>query len=815
VTSSIRWRARLLLGAGVFFLCVAPSYAVSPPVTLYYWGYELDLLALDQLKDFEALYNGEDGRPHIKVILGQSASINRTEDPQRLLCAVAGGDPPDVVWFDRFAVSEWASRGAFMSLQEFYERDLREQPEAPFTLRQGDFFTPCWNETIYDGRLYAVASDTDNRALYYNQDILDKYAEALIAAGCVNPEDPTKAGPPQTWAQLKEACRIMTEFGPDGRLRQVAFIPNFGNSWLYIYGWLNGGKFMSDDGRTCTLNAPEIVEALAYMTEIYDLMGGAEAVMSFQSALQMGDLDPFISGRVAMRIDGDYFLLPIATTRRELRFGVVPAPAPEGLPRLGWCGGYAYVIPTGAKHPEEAWLLIKYLVSRRAYEIRNNAEAQTVRATGNVFIPRMSSRSDITEWAMEHYLYREPSVEDTFKDAMRTFVDILPISKYRPVTPVGQLLWNEHVRAMEAGIYKRFDRDDPYRNAQLALDRSTAIVQAELDRIYYPKDYPVLRWRPVVVSYIALLVFVTGGLYWYFNRKVSARGYFRREYYAGYLFAMPWFIGFAVFGGGPLIFSLFMSFCQYDVLSPPQFVGLENYRTLFFDDPLFYKSLWNTLYMAIGIPLGMILSLGIALLLNAEIRGMAFYRTLFYLPAIMPAVAASILWIWIFNPHEGILNAVLAQVGIEGPAWLQNQYWSKPSLILMLLWGSGAGMIVWLAGLKGIPVHLYEAAELDGAGRIRRFFSITLPMLSPYILFNMVMGLIGTFQIFTQAYIMTRGGPVDSTLFYAFALFNNAFRYMRMGYASAMAWILFAIILTLTVFQLWISKRWVYYESDR
>ena len=264
-----------------------------------------------------------------------------------------------------------------------------------------------------------------------------------------------------------------------------------------------------------------------------------------------------------------------------------------------------------------------------------------------------------------------------------------------------------------------------------------------------------------------------------------------------------------------MLFSLFMSFCQYDVLSPPQFVGLENYRTLFFDDPLFYKSLWNTLYMAIGIPLGMILSLGIALLLNAEIRGMAVYRTLFYLPAIMPAVAAAILWIWIFNPHEGILNAVLAQAGIEGPAWLQNQYWSKPSLILMLLWGSGAGMIVWLAGLKGIPVHLYEAAELDGAGPIRRFFSITLPMLSPYILFNMVMGLIGTFQIFTQAYIMTRGGPVDSTLFYAFALFNNAFRYMRMGYASAMAWILFAIILTLTVFQLWISKRWVYYESDR
>jgi len=193
---------------------------------------------------------------------------------------------------------------------------------------------------------------------------------------------------------------------------------------------------------------------------------------------------------------------------------------------------------------------------------------------------------------------------------------------------------------------------------------------------------------------------------------------------------------------------------------------------------------------------------------------MAVYRTFFYLPAIMPAVAASILWIWIFNPQQGILNALLAKAGIAGPAWLQNQYWSKPSLILMGLWGAGAGMIVWLAGLKGIPKHLYEAAEIDGAGRFRRFTSITLPMLSPYILFNLIMGIIGTFQIFTQAFIMTQGGPVDSTLFYAYLLFNNAFRYMKMGYASALAWVLFGIILTLTVIQLRLSKRWVHYESE-
>jgi len=607
----------------------------------------------------------------------------------------------------------------------------------------------------------------------------------------------------------------MTEFDASGKLKQVGFIPNYGNSWLYIYGWLNGGTFLSEDVRTCRLNEPAIVDALVYMTEIYDLMGGAEAVTAFQSALQTGDLDPFVSGKVAMKIDGDWFMPEIGNNRREMRFGVVAPPAPEGKPRFGWCGGWAYVIPRGAEHPEEAWEFIKYLVSQRAYKIRNDAGAQTVRATGAPFIPRMSSRSDLTEWAMEYYLYSDDSVEDTFKNAMRTYVDILPQSKYRPVTPVGQVLWNEQVRAMEAGIYKRYEAQDVRLNAKLALDHSTAVVQAELDRIYKPGEYPELSWTPVVITYGILLALTIAVLYLYFNRRVTAQGYFRREFYAGYAFASPWFIGFLVFGGGPLLFSLFMSFCEYDVMSPPKFVGLNNYATMFFKDPLFYKSLWNTVYMAMGIPLGMALSLGIALLLSYEIRGMAVYRTLYYLPAVMPGVAASLLWIWIFNPNEGILNALLASVGIEGPAWLQNVYWSKPSLILMMLWSSGAGMIVWLAGLKGIPAHLYEAAELDGAGRIRMFFSITLPMLSPYILFNMIMGLIGTFQIFTQAYIMTRGGPVDSTLFYAYELFNNAFRFLRMGYASAMAWVLFAIVLSLTILQLWISKRWVYYESER
>jgi len=800
-----------LLLAGL--ACGALHAAQPEAITLYYWGSENDTLALDLLQDFEARHDGTDGAPAIKVVMGQSATINKTDDPQRLLTAVAGGDPPDLVWFDRFAVGEWAARRAFMSLQPFLERDLRERPDDPMTLRADQFYEPCWAEANYKGALYAVPADTDNRLLFYNQDILEKYADRLIPAGCVDPDDPTKVGPPRTWEQLTQCVEILTEFDEDGTLRQVGFIPNFGNSWLYIYSWLNGGSFMSEDGLTCTLNGAETGEALAYMTRLYDVMGGAEAVNAFQSTLQGGDLDPFLSGKVAMKIDCDWFINFIANNKRDLRFGVALAPAPKGRKRLGWCGGWAWVIPQNASHPDEAWELVKYLASRRAFEIRADASRQAARAGGNLFIPWIHARVDITAWAMDHYVYGDPTIDEKFKIAKRAFVDTMPFSKFRPVTPVGQLLWNCQVRAMDGGIYKRYD-PDPRRNAQIALDKNTVIVQTELDRIFKPKEYPTISWTPVVAGYIVAISVAVCFLYWYFGRKMQASGYFRREFYAGYFFAGPWFLGFLVFGGGPIFFSLIMSFCEYDVLSPPKFVGLNNYVTMVAGDPLFYKSLWNTVFMALGIPLGMTLGLGIALLLNFEIKGMAVYRTFFYLPAIMPAVAASILWIWIFNPHEGILNALLAKAGIAGPAWLQNQHWSKPALILMGLWGAGGGMIVWLAGLKGIPKHLYEAAEIDGAGRLRKFWNVTVPMISPYILFNLVMGLIGTFQIFTQAYIMTRGGPVDSTLFYAFNLFNNAFRYMKMGYASAMAWVLFAIILVLTVIQLKLSKKWVHYESE-
>lgn len=282
-----------------------------------------------------------------------------------------------------------------------------------------------------------------------------------------------------------------------------------------------------------------------------------------------------------------------------------------------------------------------------------------------------------------------------------------------------------------------------------------------------------------------------------------------------YLFISPWLIGLIVFTAGPIIAAMVLSLTDYSVIMDTQFIGLRNYVEMFSLDELFWTSFGNTVYYtALSVPLSMLTALCLALLLNQNVKGMAVFRTIFYLPSIVPVVAMAIIWIWMLQPRFGLVNLVLDFVGIRGPEWLGDPRWSKPALILMSLWGSGGSMIIYLAGLQGIPVQLYEAAELDGANVFQRFFHITLPMLTPTLFFTLIMGIIGSFQTFTQAYIMTGGGPVNSTLFYVLYLYRQAFEYFRMGYASAMAWVLFVVVFILTIIIVMSGKHWVYYEAD-
>ncbi len=738
--------------------------------------------------------------PQYRIVTGHAAVRDAVSDPQRFLCGVAGGVPPDVIYFDRFAVVEWASRGAFRPLDDLIERDWNE----PDAIHPEDYYRPTWEEPQYGGHQYAIPNSCDDRALYYNEDL-------LIRAGFV--DENGRARPPKNWDELKEYAVRLTQRDENGNMRVLGFAPNYGNSWLYMYGWMNGGRFMSPDGTRCTLNDPKIVEALEWITEVYDALGGAKEVYGFQQSFQGGELDPFFTGKVAMKIDGDWTLMLIANFRKDLHFGVTPAPLPQaeidkGRKPITWLGGWSYAIPSTAKHVEGAWKLIKWLSSEEANLIQADVDAQIMRSQGRLFIPRLHPRIAVTRKIFDRYIFNDPTVPQRYKDAARIFIDLLPEAYYRPVTPVGQLLWNEHVRSMEKAIFHE-------KSPKEALDEGTEVVQKQLDRVLHPPTGPRVRWTLVVGLYVLFVVAFAAVVYLLYRRRNTARGYFRREWWAGLAFASPWIVGFLVFTGGPILFSVLMSFCRYDIINPAQFVGLANYREMFADDPVFWKSLGNTIYMVIGLPLGLVVGLGLAMLLDTKVRGLSVYRTLYYLPAIVPAVASAILWIWVFHPTHGLLNAALREIGVNSPpAWLQDKEWAKPALIIHGLWGAGSGMIIWLAGLKAIPEQIYEAAAIDGAGPVSRFLNVTLPMLSPYIFFNLVMGLIGVFQIFTQAYVMTAGGPVDSTLFYAYYLFNQAFRYLRMGYASAMAWFLFAIIMVLTVVQLKLAPRWVHYEAE-
>lgn len=821
----------------------------------------------DAVREFEHLANERHRRdpsqPRYRVLAGQHASRDQVEDPTRFLLSLAGGDPPDVIFFDRFAISEWASRGAFTPLDSFIEADaqrwqawesagqpadqlpwpgaLAEPPRAqgawPLAdvapVKSTNFFPGAWDEIVYRDPLtgathpYGIPNNADNRVLLYNKD-------ALIRHGFV--DEHGEARPPCSWEELEEMAVAMTERDEAGNLQRVGFIPNYGNTFLYMYGWMAGGEFMDEDGLRITLTDTNILYALDYVTRLYDKLGGAKKVDAFQSTFQRDALDPFIMGKVAMKIDGVWVMSSLARYGRDLNVGAAPPPLPQreidkGRHPLSWIGGWAYAIPSSAHEKQGAWELIRFLSSRRAIEIMTRSEHYTYLAQGRPYIPRQVANRAFNQWLFDEFIFANPALETKFKDVMAMFNDMLEHSRCRPVTPVGQKLWNAQRYAMDDAInHERTPAD--------ALAYHEAMVQRNLDEVLYPAEGKAITdWTWFFWLYGVL---VAGTIYWIYRRDTnmsrkatgklgsfftgekatasisegSKGSYFRAQWKEGVICALPWIAGFIVFTGGPMLFSIVISFSRYDILNPAVFTGLDNYVFMFTRDDLFWKSLGNTVFMVIGIPLGMAVGLGMAILLTQKVRGVAVWRTLFYLPSIVPMVAASILWIWIFNPQSGLLNGVLASIGITGPEWLQDKNTSKWALIIMGLWTAGGGMIIWIAGLKGISDSYYEAASIDGATKWQQFKFITIPMLTPYIFFNLIMGLIGTFQIFTQAFIMTAGGPVNSTLFYAYYLFNNAFRYLNMGYAAAMAWFLFLVVLILTAIQMQLSRRWVHYEDE-
>lgn len=771
--------------------------AEAEKIQLHVWGLNMGYPRTGWLAVVDAF---ERKYPHIDVIVGPA---DRGQDLQKLLSGVVGNSPPDVFKREANLFGDIAARGILRPLDDLIAADA----DIPDGVHLDDYAPGVWDSVRgQDGRIYGVVEGTNNLFFVYNKAVFREEAEALRNAGL----DPER--PPQTWDEVRDYARVLTKVDDRGRILRWGCLISapYMEDELFFYIALLGGSVLSPDGRTATLDSPEAIAAVKFIQEMYEVQGGRRTYDNWaQIQGTFGDM-PLGEGRIAMSIQGDSVIGDAMRFAPEAELGITPVPVPEGRESITTSARHAvYFIPTNARHPKEAFDFIRFangpegtLVFFRALEEEMRQQGEEFDSYPSFRAPR-STRSVI----QAEYAPRKPMMRDAYEQAagLMDTVDFVPI----PNSPVYAIIRDENERAVERVLYGQMD-------AETAMHDANRRVQQQLDLYYSRENLPILNWAWVWLSVVVVVVGTVVFFWWRSRDEQAYTNLQRSDNRAGLFFIAPWVIGFVVFVSGPMIFSLAISFCDYDVLHPARYVGAGNYRFLLTEDPLFWKSLWNTVYMVLAIPINMAIALGIALLLNARVKGMSMYRTIFYLPSITPAIAAAVLWYALLNP-DGLINRVidgtLGQIiDINPPSWLGDARWSKPAIVLMQMWVAGGGMILWLAGLQGIPVHLYEAASIDGAGPVRQFFKITLPMLTPYMFFGFVTGIIGVFQIFAQALVLTRGGPADSTLFYVYYLFNNAFRYFRMGYASAQAWILFIIILVVTLIQWRMSKRWVHYN---
>jgi len=726
----------------------------------------------------------EEKYPHVNIAIGPT---DRGSDLQKLLSGVVGDSPPDVFRREAQLFGDIAARDILMPLDEFVEADKSHLDG----LHEEDYPAGVWESGKYEGVLYGISESVNPLILAYNK---DHFRQAGL--------DPEK--PPETWDEWVETIRLLTLRDKQGRILRSGFTPHRFDI-LQFHILQQGAWVITEDGRTCIEGCPEAIRGAELTTAISNTMGGRGTIDKFWATIigEEAEFSPFGMGKCSMSIEDDWVIFRVMRFHHGLNMGVAPAPHPPGHDPITVSMTHTfYFIPRNARHPKEAWDFIRFVCSPEGqlpYAAAMDEEAKK-KGTSYSYTGIRSNRKLAKALDDAGYVPQEPLYRECFEEAKRILDHVVPL----PPSPASALIQDELKRVVDDTAYGVASATASYAAARNR-------IQQQLDMFFGRESLPLFRWRYVWLVLLVLVLGAIGYLGWHTRGERAVSGLQRRENRSGLFFITPWAVGFLLFIAGPMVFSIAISFCDYDVLHPARFVGFRNYRSLVFQDPLFWKSLGNTAFMVVALPVGMSVSLGIALLLNNSVRGMNFYRTVFYLPAITPAIAAAVLWFALLNP-DGLINDTLERwLGIHGPAWLADPNWSKPAMVLMGLWGAGGGMILWLAGLQGIPQQLYEAASIDGAGPFQRFFSVTLPMLTPYIFFSLVVGVIGVFQIFAQALVLTLGGPADSTLFYVYYLFNNAFRYFKMGYASAQAWILFVLVMILTAIQWRLSKRWVHY----
>lgn len=755
-------------------------------LTILHWGDPAENRVVQNLVDEYMRTN-----PQVRIL-----RIHSSDMRSKLKTMMAAGTPPDLFYLPPDLLPELAQLKLIKPIDAFLESDFKANGRAWFD----DYFPVLVQAFRYNtqtqqvgaGPLYGLPKDFSTPVFYINVDLFEK---AGVDWKRIQDEG-------WTWAEFEEVA---------GRIRALNDLPEFQGRTIFgaVFElwddtirqvlWTYGGDFFAlrpdgtRDFADVTLDDPPAVEALSMIRRMRQ-----ETRTAFNATgIAKDGAQEFVNGNIGSDGPVGRWKVPRFTSDMKFRWDVVPVPYKSREHQSALLFLNAWTISSGTKHPEEAFKLMKFLCG---------PVGAVQQSRLGLAIPPLKSVAFSPDFLAPEGI--PPHRADLFLKA----IDYAKLAQLP-----REAEWK---RLLEDNITLSIQLDQKTIEANVKdIERAW---MSELASPLRRKQWQPMNWTligGIAAAGVAALVSV---FFWRASReKLGALD--RAQQRAGYGFIAPWVVGFVLLTAGPMIVSLLLSFTRWSAMTPmsdAEAVGLANYQQLILRDPTFLQSLKVTgYYVLLAVPITQVVALAVALLMNLRLPGIAVFRTIYFVPSVVGLVAMSMLALQVFNNDYGILNKALAPIlapfGLRPPDWFGNdaQVWAIPGFVIIGLWGVGAGMILYLAGLKGIPASLYEAATVDGAGPFRKLWNVTLPMLSPLIFYNLVMGLIGSFQVFTQAYIMTGAGPGNSTLFYVLQLYRQAFEFHNMGYASAIAWVLFVIVLVLTLLVFRGSRSLVYYEG--
>lgn len=742
-------------------------------VTLVFGGLGRDRLVMNEVKEkFEAAH------PDMAI------KFIRTFSPRKVETMIAAGIAPDVLIVPYDKVPYYREAGAILDITSFVTND----PELYADLKEGgDFYDVLVEPFHVEGKIDMLPLWYTPFILYYNKDLFDKN-------GVAYPDETW------TWEDMRAAAKKMThDTDNDGKIDEFGLYFAQWQHGIETFIFQNGGRILNEDGTRVDMTDPKTIEALQFL---YDLKFKDKVCPSNFLTPGVSPSRLFRQGKIAIFGPwGVFSMVDFKTEITSFDWDVAVLPKGPTGKRASLVAPAALAVSSQSPHPEVSYEFIRFMTSKEGMEII---------AKWGLFLPCRKSVARSPALCNPHEL---PENDAALIHDVENGYAHLPAYTSTRYGDVYDVINEETYRMLDM---KYSTPAETTSNITTKANRILARVQPMQKPL---SDIPVILWLPLIIIFVCG---VTGLIVW-FRKTGRAMGRASRiEERWGYILISPWLIGFCLLTAGPLLVSIFLSFCQWQSLSSigsAAFVGVSNYvRALSGLDDKFYPSLYATLkYTAFAVPIGLTAALFLALLLNRKIRGVTIFRTLYFLPAVLPSVAVTILWWYLFNTESGWINHLLAFIGIPSINWLGDPRFAIFIFVFMHLWAVGGGIIIYLAALQGVPTELYEAAEIDGAGHWSRFRHVTLPMISPVIFFNLVMGIIGSFQVFNQAFIMFDGGggPDDSTLFYVLHLYNEAITHYRFGYGAALAWILFVIILICTLLIFKSSSLWVYYEGAK